>query len=1255
MSEMKHSRIAKSLLEKYRCKNIFRLPVCILLSCLSYSVAVAQQYPIANGEITTCTGVFSDDGFGSSYSSADYIFTICPDSPGDVIQVQFAAFSLFTSPNPNNSDYLNIFDGDTPSANSLGNYTGNSLQGLPVTGTINNISGCLTFVFNPSNSSSGTFPGWEALISCTTPCAPPTSAGVIIDPAPSGGLQSIGVCLDQPVTFGDVGSSAQTGFNLVYYIWNWNDGTLDTTTTPSNIQHVFTEPGEYIVNLSVEDNNGCRNLNLDPLQILVSTIPIFNTDFDSPVCLNEPVTIDGAPIQSITWTALPPQVVAGQTYLADGAGFQYTSSLTFDFFEPDAILEDCNDFLDVFVNIEHSYLGDLGMSLECPNGTVVTVLDWGLNNGGGTFLGDAIDNDPANDPGIGFDYAWAPGQTNGNLDDQTSIPVSGGNAVPPGTYESHGDLCDLVGCPLNGDWTFGVSDNIGADNGYIFEWGINFNPNLFPDITTFTPIIGLGPDSSFWEGPNIVGTSPDGNTIDVFYTTPGFYEYTFFATNNFGCTFDTTITVEAIEGPQITAGPDLQICAEPGILQAGLVTTTPPSCNNAGGNFEYCFGENEYQTFTYCPDNQGDGNTFMSITFTTGETEFWDNVFIYDGLDQSAPLLAIYSGFFTGESVQATNPTGCITLVYTSDGSVSCVSGSYLPLEFAVNCQGGSNLIWSWSPADGLSNPNIQNPTVFVEQATLYTVTAYPADLPGCVISDQVLVAPDPTADPGIDADTTFCYNSPVTNLTNYLGGTPALNGIWTDLASGQTITNSFNPTQFPNGLNLSLQYEISNGICSGTSLLNVTILPASNNTCCQTNAFAGQNAVACGLTYQLNGSTPVGVGTWTGTDEVSFSDINDPNAIATYNIPGGGQPILTWTDSNGAFCEQSSDVQISFSDPLTLVVVPSDAVCFNQCSGTGLVIPDGGTVINGTYNYIWSSGAPGSIPQLREEFCTGVHKVVVSDNLGCTDSLEFVIGQPASQEIFTTLTQPLCVDSCNGTVTIQSAGAVEYSFDKQFSWIPENLGFKCAGTDTVYARNAVGCVIGQPITLNDPPLFTADFNLNPTTTTTRNTLISFQDISGPGPLAVSDFTFGNDPILATSTNSRMTTFRFPSDTAGVYPITLISANINGCTDTISRTLIINDDILWYIPNSFSANGDGINDIWRPVGNTVDVTNYRLEIFDRWGRKVFESTDFDEGWNGAVEGSSYYSDAGLFTYIIKLSSLSTEEKYEFTGFITLLR
>ena len=112
----------------------------------------AQFFIMSNGTENTCTGIFvdagnDDGGTGNPYPDENFTYTLCPDNPGDAVSVDFVAFGLQTNPNPNNSDYLFIYDGPDAGSPSMGNYTGNALQGLPVTATINNPTGCLTFVF----------------------------------------------------------------------------------------------------------------------------------------------------------------------------------------------------------------------------------------------------------------------------------------------------------------------------------------------------------------------------------------------------------------------------------------------------------------------------------------------------------------------------------------------------------------------------------------------------------------------------------------------------------------------------------------------------------------------------------------------------------------------------------------------------------------------------------------------------------------------------------------------------------------------------------------------------------------------------------------------------------------------------------------------------------------------------------------------------------------------------------------------------
>lgn len=1240
--------------------NQTKLFVAFLFLFISH-LAQGQEYPMTDGTVNTCGGLFYDDGGtgGGPYSTTSYTFTICPDNPEDVVQVEFFAFSLWTSPNPNNSDRLFIYDGPDATANSLGSYTGTQLQGLAVTATINNPSGCLTFVFqaNPNGNTGGQFPGWEGQISCTTPCATPIAASVISDPAPSGDEQSIGVCIGDVITFSDNGSFALPGFEIANYVWNFNDGTVDNTTGPV-VQHSFDEPGEYIVTLTIVDDNGCSSLNLDPLQVLVSTLPIFNVEQDFEICLGATASISANP-ESTTWTALPPQVVAGMTFLADGAGFTYSTALTFDFFEPGATLQSCDDFLGVFVNMEHSYLGDLGITLSCPDGTTVSILNW-PNGGGATYLGEAVD-DPVdlpgqNVPGIGYTYTWTPTATNGNVNNQPPNVVTFMNQagfmdtndiVPEGTYQPDGNLCDFVGCPLNGSWTLTITDNLAIDNGYVFFWGIDFNPEYFPDVTTFTPVIGMGSDSTFWDGPSITDVSADGNSIEVTPTETGTFEYTFSALNNFGCVQDTTITISVVPGPEADAGPDLVIC-EDSLQLAGGVLGVPPPPPNCNYTLEML-------------DTFGDGWNGFSVTIIQDGVAVGTYTF-NTGLSSTATIplnhgstiqINTQSGTWDSEvSYNLINPAGDV--VFSDQGTI--LSGTPIQIgqniwSGTVDCQPESpDYAFEWSPTTGLSDPNIADPMVMVNQNTTYTLTVWEVGFPECSTTDEVTVSIPPEADPGQDNEIIVCYNEPEFTMTDSLLGTPVLTGEWTD-AAGNAVGTTFNPSDYPDGASFTYTYTVTFGPCVKSADLTITVLEAGNPSCCQTFADAGQGGIACDLSFTLNAQPTIGTGIWSGPDGVVFGNPNSP--VTTVTVPSpGGEYILTWTDDNGLFCEESDTVSVVFMDPVTAVLAHTPATCPGECNAIANLTPSGGL---GVYTYNWSTGVEGLTPEERTNLCAAEMSVTVTDEFGCSVQANTSITESPRPAIQVSVTDVSCHGLCDGQIQVISPDAVLYSFDNgvTFDVMPfiEDL---CAGNYQVIVENALECSNATTVTITEPIPVDARFTMSPNPTTWDETTIRFFDQSVPQPFESYFWVFDTTQVLGTSTE-RNPIFTFPNTEAGIYPVTLCVESSEGCFGCVTHNVIINETLSIFIPNSFTPNGDGINDLFKAVANSDEFRDFQMRIFNRQGELVFMTNNINEGWNGAYANDPYYVSDMVYIYEVRITSTITLETYKYTGHVTVLR
>jgi gliding motility-associated-like protein len=119
------------------------------------------------------------------------------------------------------------------------------------------------------------------------------------------------------------------------------------------------------------------------------------------------------------------------------------------------------------------------------------------------------------------------------------------------------------------------------------------------------------------------------------------------------------------------------------------------------------------------------------------------------------------------------------------------------------------------------------------------------------------------------------------------------------------------------------------------------------------------------------------------------------------------------------------------------------------------------------------------------------------------------------------------------------------------------------------------------------------------------------------------------------------------------YYIELYVENQNGCSDTVYGTQIVEGEYAFFLPNSFTPNGDGLNDSFFPVGDKISVENYSFKIFNRWGELIFSTNDFNEKWDGTYQNNALSSDAYIWK-IDLVDSQSGEEK-SLKGYVLLSR
>ncbi len=1108
-----------------------KLQIIFLLLSI-YSNYFSQAVSIGSGNLTTCNGVIHDTGGagGGGYSNnEDFSIVICSDDPLKKIVLNLQNVILDPTVGAGGAagvDYIQIFDGVDNTATLLHTVQGSSVSGYLISPTLANTSGCLTVVYHSNDVGTGNF---TLAVSCEYSCLNPFAA------ATANPDTIARICKGESVTFDASSSFAQPGFNLDMYYWDYDEGADLDSISGVTTTHVFNNEGAYSVLLKVRDDNPdfrCFNTNAVEMVVLVAPDPIFNPlDVGSSVCLGESVVLTASPSQySQSWTDLPSHDFGGAVYIPDQVGSCFNSTLDFASFGNGAQLTSINDLLSLNMNFEHSYMGDLSISIICPTGQSVLLHDQG---GSGTLLGVPID-DETSGPGVGWDYSWSPTSTNGTWESNAASNTT----LPAGTYQSENSLNALIGCDLNGTWQLQICDNLGSDDGYIFSWSMDFSPSLLPGVSSFTPHVGLQSDSSFWAvAPNSV-MSADGNILTVTPTSSGSFNYSYTIIDNHGCTNDTTVSVTINPNPTTNAGLDATVC-----------TNVP---------------------------------------------------------------------FQLGASVSP-NP-----------GAV----------------------VYSWSPATGLSDPNISNPTVTTANNVTYTVKAYKSGHPLCFTEDQidVTVTLPPTA--GTDNSIDLCQSDVPVDVTTLLDATATAGGVWED-GSGNSTTTLFNPALLPTDTLLYITGDASVS-CTDTAKIAIQVaLPFVLN---QSN-----DTLIC-----ENGTAVLSVSP-TGGFENTFTETWNQGLVG--NGAHSVMPLVNTcydvfvTDGNGCI-SQTETICVTLKDPLIISTSGDVTICEGLNTSLSVPLVSGG---DGNYNFVWSDE-------------TGVISNVNQTSVSPTSLTQYCVAVSDHCET-TPVSECLNVDLYNQPEAIFSADKVNGCFPIQVTFTNEtdptlvntvewDLGNASLSDELVSVTTVYGAPICYDVRLTitspdgciddtlmqnyicpfDYPV--ANFEISPNPTTFFDTDIEMTN-SSSADATVFDWDFGSsaNPPVSSLENLRV---RFPSEEIGEYPIQLIVTNADGCQDSITRNLIINSVFTLYVPSAFSPNNDGVNDEFYVKGESVSEEDFSLRIFDRNGTIVFETTKMNDYWTG-VSKSGNKLPTGMYVWRVLAKDIYTNERKEFFGHVAIIK
>jgi gliding motility-associated-like protein len=578
------------------------------------------------------------------------------------------------------------------------------------------------------------------------------------------------------------------------------------------------------------------------------------------------------------------------------------------------------------------------------------------------------------------------------------------------------------------------------------------------------------------------------------------------------------------------------------------------------------------------------------------------------------------------------NPSVTVTKVddvcTQSIGSVTAIPGPGSPAPISYN----------WTPTGATSD------TVNNLLAGSYTVNI--VDGNGCTSSATAIVGDFPATFSGTTTQVSCTGGNDGTATANV---TPSNGSETYEWSNGQT-------TQTATGLvagNYWCFISSTSG-CSDTVYLTVTEIPALQL------AIANQQDANC-YTF-ANGSATITVTQGTIPYTYLWSQSASTTNVAT--DLAAGVHIVTVTDANG--CEQT--ISVTIGQPLPLVITsitPNTQIC------PGSSLPLNVTVSGGSspYIYSWESnsnvvGTSASIT-IRPSTSGTVYCVNVSETCGspAVDSC-LTITFPTPINPYLNPDEVLkCVPGdftfTNTSSNIGEIQSTEYSFSNGQNFnINGSQGFSNTFPNagnydvTITSTSIYGCIYDTTISniVVVVPLPVADFTISKNPATWFETTIQTSDNSTG---AISQWNWSSPGATSITNGGTTGIIEYTQGVTGTYPITLTVSTPQGCSDSITLNIEIVPDIILYVPNSFTPDGDEHNQKWNFYIDGIDLQNFEVVIYNRWGEVIWESHDANESWDGTYGG--YKVPQGTYSWKISYKEKDSDGRKYHTGFINILK
>ena len=563
---------------------------------------------------------------------------------------------------------------------------------------------------------------------------------------------------------------------------------------------------------------------------------------------------------------------------------------------------------------------------------------------------------------------------------------------------------------------------------------------------------------------------------------------------------------------------------------------------------------------------------------------------------------------------------------------------SPISIDFANVSTGFSNS-YSWDFGDGttsvLSNPG---PHVFTTGIadTTYFITLIASNICGSDTAiDSVMVHPN-TITSFFNTDPTSGCSPLLVSFTNY------------------STLGSIYDWDFGDG-NHSSQYHTDHLFTAGDNDTTYTVTLVVNNGCSydtisntidvfhqpSLSFTVSEDTICSGEIISFTNTSQGLSNTYWDFDDGTFSTLDSPNHL--YENGGVYIASLTGTASSNG-CVDTVTHKITVIETPEISIFPSDTF---GCQPFQLEF------INSTLYadfYAWDFGDGNSSGfhdplHTYETYGTFYGTLIASNHFGCADSADFMVNvypQPFSD--FTAEALGLCILPDTVIFTNSSEGSIGYEWDfgnGESSFLNNPVAVYQEAGDYLISLIAISdenCSDTSYLPYTNSIVPTADFIV--TSMDPCKPIYAFVNLSDNAESYFWDFGFGDTSTIANPIH----TF----DTFGESQVTLIINPDGLCSDSVSRVVDHNNGspARVFIPNSFTPNGDGLNETFELKGFD-DCGEYLLTIFDRWGKVIYITSDMSQYWDGTYGGN----DVKFGTYVYVLQSLTFRK----TGKVSIIR